>query len=73
MPMLGENCLLFASFVASVSISQPSFSCVIFAYTSVLWMHLWPNTDPTTYKGIPFDKQTTVAIVWRAMCQVKCF
>ena len=33
MPMLGENCLIFASFVASVSISQPNFSCVIFAYT----------------------------------------
>ena len=33
MPMLGENCWIFASFVASVSISQPNFSCVIFAYT----------------------------------------
>lgn len=31
MPILGENCLIFASFVASVSISQPNFSWVIFA------------------------------------------
>lgn len=51
-------------------ISLFSFSLVILAYICVLVMHLCPSTLLTDSIGMPLDRQTTVAIVCRAMCHV---
>ena len=66
------NSPISASFSDSTFISLFSFSLVILAYICVLEIHLCPSTLLTDSIGMPLDRHTTVAIVWRAMCQVMC-
>ena len=66
------NSPMSANFSDSTFISLFSFSLVILAYICVLEIHLCPNTLLTDSIGMPFERHTTVAIVYRAMCQVTC-
>ena len=66
------NSLMSASFSERTFISLFSFSLVILAYICVLEIHLCPKTLLTDSIGMPLERHTTVAIVWRAMCQVMC-